>query len=96
MKGRNLHRTQSSKKEWRADPRPREGNNEDLPPVREENPPREDGPDQKIMEEWREWKEWGEWNVAPLSQQREEEESTGGVGTWARTDSPATATTTQQ
>ena len=33
-------------KEWRADPCPREGNNEDLPPAREENPLREDGPDQ--------------------------------------------------
>ena len=28
--------------------------------------------------------------------QREEEESAGGVGTWEKTDSPATSTTTQQ
>ena len=48
------------------------------------------------MESWREWKEWGECKVAPLPQRHEEEESAGGVGTWARTDSPATATTTQQ
>ena len=48
------------------------------------------------MESWREWKEWGECKVTPLPQQREEEESACGVGTWARTDSPATTTTTQQ
>ena len=40
--------------------------------------------------------EWREWNVAPLSKQREEEESIGGVGTWARTNNLATPTTTQQ
>ena len=34
--------------------------------------------------------------VASLPMRRENEESAGGVGTWARTDSPATATTTQQ
>ena len=35
-------------------------------------------------------------NVSSLPTRHEDEESAGGVGTWARTDSPATPTTAQQ
>ena len=60
-----------------------------FPPVREDE------------QDWGEWKngvmgEWRDWEVASLPTRREDEESVGGVGTWARTDSPATPTTTQQ
>ena len=51
------------------------------------------------MEYGYEWKngvmgEWREWEISSLPMRREDEESAGGVGTWARTDSPATPTTT--
>ena len=41
---------------------------------------------------------WEEWNrvCSPTPSVSEEEESAGGVGTWERTDNPATPTTTQQ
>ena len=55
--------------------------------------PRENEPDQ-ILPESGIVEEWSECFLCPTG--RAEEESTSGVGTWARTDSPATPTTTQQ
>ena len=42
------------------------------------------------------WESGENGEVASLPMRCEDEESTGGVGKWARTDSPATPTTTQQ
>ena len=69
----------------------------------------EDGPIQPLhgdgkentMEYSCDWKngvvgEWREWEIASLPTRCEEEAFSGGVGIWARTDSPTTPTTTQQ
>ena len=47
------------------------------------------------MDYHHEWKNWvvgesREWEVSSLPKRHEDEESAGGVGMWARTDSPAT------
>ena len=42
------------------------------------------------------WESGENGKIASLPMQRQDEDSAGGVGTWARTDSPATPTTTQQ
>ena len=60
--------------------------------MKRENLLREDG---KNNEEWSRGRVESGY-VVSLSTRHEDEESAGGVGTWARTDSPATPTTTQQ
>ena len=60
--------------------------------MKRENLLREDG---KNNEEWSLGRVESGY-VASLPTRCEDEYSTGGVGTWARIDSPATPTTTQQ
>ena len=42
------------------------------------------------------WESGENGKIASLPTRHEDEEFVGGVGTWARTDSPVTPTTTQQ